>query len=319
MTRLFLGIDAGASKTVCLVGDVHAILGRGLAGSANPNVVGLEGHTRAVREAAAAAFADAGWSARPVSRVWLGVAGSERPETRNRIQAAAAAALASEDVRVSHDARLILPAAGLSVGVGLVAGTGSSAFGSGPDGSEVAVGGWGYLFGDEGSGYELGRLALRAVSQAADGRGEATVLTDRILRALGLVDPLDLLTLLYPAPPASEIAALAPTVIDAASDGDPVANRIVAAGALALADLVRVSARAVGLGGPDGSGAARPVDVVVAGGIARVGSPVLSALVAGLGALAFHVRPLEAEPAFGALELARRPPVSASRPGQSRR
>ena len=182
----------------------------------------------------------------------------------------------------------------------------------------MAVGGWGYLFGDEGSGYELGRLALRAVSQAADGRGEATVLTDRILR-LGLADPLDLLGRLYPAPPASEIAALAPIVIDAASDGDPVAKRIVAEGAAALAELVRASARAVGLGGSDGPGAATPVDVVVAGGIARAGSPVLTALAADLGALAFRVRPLEAEPAFGALELARRPPVSAIRHGQPRR
>ena len=81
MTRLFLGIDAGASKTLCLVGDAHAVLGRGMAGSANPNVAGLDGHTRAVREAAAAAFADAGLTACPVSRAWLGVAGSERSET----------------------------------------------------------------------------------------------------------------------------------------------------------------------------------------------------------------------------------------------
>lgn len=96
MTRLFLGIDAGASKTLCLVGDAHAVLGRGMAGSANPNVAGLDGHTQVVREAAAAAFADAGLTARPVSRAWLGVAGSERSETRNRIEAAAAAALDAE-------------------------------------------------------------------------------------------------------------------------------------------------------------------------------------------------------------------------------
>ena len=307
---LFMGFDAGASKTVCLVGDAEQVLGRGVAGSGNPNVAGFEGHVRAVRESAAAALAAAGMSEPRLTRAWLGVAGSERPEMRDRIRAAAAEALHVDDVRVSHDASLILPAAGLRTGVGFVTGTGSSAWGVGTDGREAAVGGWGYLFGDEGSGYELGRLALRAISQAADGRGPATELTARILGALGLAEPLDLLGRLYPPPPASEIAALAGHVLGAADDGDAVARRLVAGAAAELVALVQGCARAVGLVREDGlTESTRPVDVVGAGGLAGHGSPVFAAVSATLATLGYRARRLEAEPAFGAIEFARIPPA----------
>lgn len=326
---LFVGVDAGASKTVCLVGDAGRVLGRGTAGPGNPNVVGFEDHVAAVRESAAAACAAAGLArlasarlpaARPrFARAWLGVAGSERPEMRERIRTATAEALGAADVRVSHDAALILPAAGLRVGVALVAGTGSSAYGVGPEGREVTIGGWGYLFGDEGSGYELGRLALRAVSWAADGRGPATVLTAGILGALGLEVPLDLLLRLYPAPPATEIAALARVVLEAAGEGDSVACGLVEGAAAELAILVRTGARRAGLTSPGGDPpVGTPVDVVAAGGIVHDGSPMLAGLAAALGPIGYRVRRLEAEPAFGALELARRPPTPVAGRGQQR-
>lgn len=316
---LFVGVDAGASKTVCLVGDGGRVLGRGTAGPGNPNVAGFQGHVTAVREAVAAAWAAAGLAhPRPV-RAWLGVAGSERPEMRERIRAAMAEALGVAEVGVSHDAALILPAAGLRVGVALVAGTGSSACAVGPDGLETTIGGWGYLFGDEGSGYELGRLGLRAVSWAADGRGPATALTRGVLDALGLEVPLDLLLRLYPAPPATEIAALARVVLEAAVEGDAVARGLVEGAAAELAILVRTGARRAGLTSADGDPlVGTPVDVVAAGGVVQDGSPVLAALAAVLGPLGYRVRRLEAEPALGALELARRPPTPVAGRGQQR-
>lgn len=317
---LFAGVDAGASKTVCLVGDAERVLGRGIAGPGNPNVVGFDGHVAAVRAAVAGAWAAAGLTDSRPTRAWLGVAGSERPEMRERIRLAAAGALGAADVRVSHDAALILPAAGVRVGVALVAGTGSSAYGVGPAGCEITVGGWGYLFGDEGSGYELGRLALRAVSRAADGRGPATSLTTGLLGALGLEAPVDLLVRLYPAPPATEIAALARVVLGAAQEGDAVALSLVEDMAAELAALVRTGAGRAGLTSPGGDPpAGAPVDVVVAGGIAYAGSPVLPALAAALGTIGYSVRRLEVEPAFGALELARRPPASAAGQGDQKR
>ena len=47
-------------------------------------------------------------------------------------------------------------------------------------------GGWGYVLGDEGSGYWIGRAALRAVLREADHRGPATVLTPMLLEHFGV-------------------------------------------------------------------------------------------------------------------------------------
>ena len=63
----------------------------------------------------------------------------------------------------------------------LIAGTGSIAYGRDAEGRAARAGGWGYVLGDEGSGYWLGRQALRAVVRSSDGRGPATALTPRIL------------------------------------------------------------------------------------------------------------------------------------------
>jgi N-acetylglucosamine kinase-like BadF-type ATPase len=355
---LFVGIDAGGSKTVCLIGDASRILGRGTAGPGNPNVVGMERHVEVVCAALEAARAAAGDSlgGAPLARAWLGVAGSEWPDVEDRIREAVAEALAIGDVHVSHDAALILPAAGLSTGVALVAGTGSAAFGVGPDGRSATVGGWGHVMGDEGSGHELGRLALRAVTQAADGRGPATALTERLLRELGVHDPIELRRRLYPAPPAPAVAALARVVLQAADDGDPVACRLVEDAARDLAAIVRTCAARVGLldagdpvanvdparagrsakdgdparagdaveaGDPATDGGPRAprgqVEVVAAGGILGPGSPVLRALTAVLATDGCHVSRLEAEPALGALALARRPEVAFEPVNQRRR
>src|SRR3990170_4800210 len=176
---LFLGIDAGGSKTVCLAGDGAVLRGRGEAGSANPSLVGIQAFQAAIAQAADQAIATADHG-RPTA-AWIGVAGSEVPAVRRQLHVAAREALGVDRVRIGHDGPLLLAAAGVEAGIALVAGTGSSVFGLAPDGREVLVGGWGHLLGDEGSGYDIAVRALRAVTRAADGRGPATALTDEIL------------------------------------------------------------------------------------------------------------------------------------------
>ena len=97
-----------------------------------------------------------------------------------------------------EDAALLL-AAGTpdGWGVAVVAGTGSMAFARGTDGRTARAGGWGPLLGDEGSGYALALSGLRAAARAADGRAQATLLTDRLLAACGLSRPEDLVGIVY--------------------------------------------------------------------------------------------------------------------------
>jgi len=121
----------------------------------------------------------------------------------------------------------------------LLAGTGSIACGVTRTGEVVRAGGWGYLLGDEGSGYWLGIRALQAITQASDRRKEATRLTGRILDRLGLHTPSDLIQWLYhgETPRTRDIAGLAPLVLATAADGDPIAIQIVES---AVQELVRL-------------------------------------------------------------------------------
>jgi len=294
----FLGFDAGGSRTVCLAGDRRTVLGRGEGGAANPNVAGLDGFRSALGESARQALEALG--PRRAAVAWIGVAGSERPALRAALRSAALETLDVEEVWISHDARLLLAAAGITSGIAVVAGTGSSVYGRAADGREVTVGGWGHLLGDEGSGYDIARRALRAITQAADGRGARTLLSDAIRTELGAADVAQLRERCYPAASVPEVARLASVVLDLAAD-DEVSASIVAAAAGDLALAIGTCGRRLDL--PAGA----PVRVVAAGGLLQPESALLAALTERLRAhdTRYGVAPLAAEPASGALALAR--------------
>ncbi len=112
-------------------------------------------------------------------------------------------------------------------GVVALCGTGSDAFGVYPDGSYLRVGGWGPLFGDEGSGYDIGLQAFKAAFWDTDGRGKHTVMTDMIKEKWNVSDVWDLIGYFAKNPDARhEIASAAMLVSRAAAMGDEVALNI---------------------------------------------------------------------------------------------
>ncbi|GIV20708.1 MAG: hypothetical protein KatS3mg023_2459 [Armatimonadota bacterium] len=103
----------------------------------------------------------------------------------------------------------------------------------------MRAGGWGYLLGDEGSGFWVGREAIRAVLAAKEGWGEQTRLTDMLSETLGTSDAGEWLSALYRTQnPQSLLAELAPLVTEAAEQGDASAQNILFHAAEHLADLV---------------------------------------------------------------------------------
>ena len=126
-----------------------------------------------------------------------------------------------------HDAVTALAGASVAQpGVIVIAGTGAVAYGRLDSGAEARSGGWGYLIGDEGSGYWIGIEAIRAACQASDGRGEPTTLIERIPEHLHVDDLRALHRKLYAQEiPRGAIASLAAVTADAAQDGDAVALR----------------------------------------------------------------------------------------------
>ncbi|MEU5096412.1 BadF/BadG/BcrA/BcrD ATPase family protein [Streptomyces sp. NPDC020996] len=199
---------------------------------------------------------------------------------------------------VVGDAELLVPAAGLDRGVGLVAGTGSVAVGRLADGSPVQVGGWGAVLGDEGGSAGLVREAARAVWAAHD-RGEPPdPLALGLVEAFGVPEVPALGAALEAATDVSaEWGRHAPVVFAAADAGSALARAVIAEGGRCLAALVaRLAARGVAVD-----------DVVVAGGTV-LGQPSLyDAFTSALAASVPGARPqpLRGAPVEGAVALAR--------------
>lgn len=253
--RLVLGIDGGATKTVAWLAPRAAegegepsVVGRGMAGPINPQAGSFAQALENLDRAVDAAFDDAQLDVGPLAAAVLGLAGSDRDENRRVLDDWAKKRRLARRVRVVHDAVPVLAAGSPDGwGVALIAGTGSFAFGQARDGRTTRAGGWGYLFGDEGSGYAIALAGLRAAAQSADGRAPATRILESLLARLGLEKPLELIPAVYRiAADRSRIAAFADVVTQAAEDGDVQARQILDSAASELAAMVAAVARKLG-------------------------------------------------------------------------
>lgn len=265
MTRV-AGIDGGAtrSRAVLLDGRRELAAADGAAAVLEPRRVeeAAEVVEGLVRELAAAAGASL-----PLDGLACGLAGAGRPDTRRAAYRALERRGLARKVTVVTDADAAFRDAFEpgEAGLLLVAGTGSIARARGPDGSDARAGGWGALLGDDGSAFRIGLEGLRAVLRAHDGRIPPTSLTPRLLSALDVGEPPDLVSRVDGEPKAG-IAALAPTVVGVAEEGDAAAGRIVDEAVRALVDQVR--AAAIGAGVEDGM-----VPVALTGGLLAPGRP----------------------------------------------
>jgi N-acetylglucosamine kinase-like BadF-type ATPase len=182
-------------------------------------------------------------------------------------------------------------------GVALICGTGSIGYARAPDGRSARAGGWGFLLGDEGSGYDVARRAMRLATQTADGRAGAPAILQAVLDHWGLSDPPQLVQQIYrTGMTPAEVATLAQRVAALAEAGDPHAAAIVDEAAHELARLGMAAARQLDL---------RQPPIALAGGLFGA-SPRLRAGIAERAGAALGSPTYVAEPARGALEIARR-------------
>jgi N-acetylglucosamine kinase-like BadF-type ATPase len=251
-----LGVDGGGSRTVAWVaarGDCAepTVLGRGTAEASNPQSVGLDRAVENLDRAVAAALADAHVAPGPLAAAVLALAGSDRERNQEAVKRWAEKRQLARSVRIVHDAVPVLAAGSPEGwGIALVAGTGSFAFGQSREGRSCRAGGWGFLFGDEGSGYAIAVAGLRAAAQAADGRGPATRLLGAFLEHLQLPSPEALIPIVYHiAGDRAAVAALAEVVLKTAGQNDATARELLDQAARDLAQLVAAVARRLGLAG----------------------------------------------------------------------
>lgn len=244
MESFVVGVDGGGSKTRALLADergerITEATGDGSAvkpGEAEKSAGVIAGVVRDVLE-------QADRSGTKPRVLCVGVAGVGRESERQALHEALATRDLADEIVVQSDFLIALEDAfGDGPGVLLIAGTGSSAVGRGPAGTQARCGGWGPIFGDEGSGGWIGRRALSVVAAAADGREPETALTGAVLTATESSEAADLIRWAAGAN-AGKLATLAPVVLSVADAGDLRANAIVSMAVEELALHVRALAR----------------------------------------------------------------------------
>ena len=223
---VFLGLDGGGTKTKATLidGDAREVA-RATSGPSNYHSTGQETAQVSLQAAMRQVLDQAAVTWDDVAAIGLGMAGVARPRDFQVVRAMLTEIAPATCLALTHDAEAALVGGvGRRHGVALIAGTGAMAYGVNARGQTRRADGWGYLLGDEGSGYWIGREALRATARACDGREPPTTLQGAILAELGMNACTELVHRVYEIGlDVPQIAALVPTVLVAAQQGDAVA------------------------------------------------------------------------------------------------
>ncbi len=304
MSDIVIGVDGGGSKTRVMVGTAEGEVLTTLDGPKSAVVPGEAARSaEVIGDLVTRALAEIAQPGAILPRVlYCGVAGAGRDEERKALHAALDAKELAEEVVIDSDGLIAMyDALEDRAGILLVVGTGSIAYGRSPAGEIVRCGGWGPVFGDEGSGGWIGRRALGIVVASSDGREPPTALLFPILAATQCEDIQDLIPWAATAD-ARAFATLVPVVFSTAAAGDPRANALLTLAAEELVLHIRALSRQLF------TDERAAVTVAFSGGLMERGSPLRKRLEQRLKSAVpgAQVRAEEVLPVRGALRAAAR-------------
>lgn len=307
VNHLFLGLECGGTRTIALLADVSGRATKRI--EAGPANLRLLSDTQLIQH-----FQDIAKSFPKPSALGIGMAGARTEADWKRIRDAAAKIWKQTPCAATNDLETALAAGNGKVRnratressivnnfpqVLVLSGTGSCCYGRNAAGKTSKIGGWGHILGDKGSGYEIGIRALKAVVFYYDADGTWPKLGERILNALELNEPNDLIAWVQKATK-SEVSKLAVQVFAAWEKGDKIASDILESAAQSLAKDAAVCAKRLGAG-------KKPARFVLAGSVLlkqpkfaqRIGEILRKEMPRSV------VAPLERESVWGAVQLAR--------------
>ena len=245
--HFFLGVDGGGTKTHFVLVDAQGHVAGSCEGpSAYHLQIGIEGLHEALAQGIAAVCDQTAIMPAGVTYAFFGLpAYGEDSAAQPQLDALPAPLLGHARYACGND--MVCAWAGSLAGadgINIVAGTGSGAYGE-RRGKSARAGGWGEVFGDEGSAYWIAVQGLNAFTRMSDGRLSRGPLYEHLRTSFGLNEDLDLCAKTMNAHTRTSIAALAQLVTRAAEDGDSIAARIFEDAARELAVAVEAVRRAL--------------------------------------------------------------------------
>jgi glucosamine kinase len=306
---LFLAIDAGGTKTRCLLADESQVLGRATTGSIKLMRVGEAEASARLQAMLKEVSLAAGTSLGEVAQTCIGIAGVTIEAVRDWAEGEIAKSVGGNLLLAGDDEIALDGAFRGGPGILIIAGTGSNVRGRAADGAMYSAGGWGPALGDEGSGFWIGQEALRAGFWAKD-RGVPTTLLTEIGELWG-AKSLGEIVEMGNARPGPDFPALAPLVVRCADAGDELAAAVLERAGVELAEQAALVALKMKESGGEGR-----VEAAYTGSVLEHISQVRSAMISVLKTSAPDVKVVEGavDPLEGALWRAREAGKSITRP-----
>jgi N-acetylglucosamine kinase-like BadF-type ATPase len=270
--RYYLGLDAGGTKTFCLVGSEEGrILGFGRGATGNYESYGIDAATDEIRKAVNGALGEAGLTMDQISGIGMGIAGADVPDDYVMLEREIFTPLMGSVPRCFRNDSMAGLRGGTREPKGIViaCGTGCVSAGVNAQGRECRAGGINEEYGDKVSGTSIGLEGLRSVFRARENICEPTALTPLFLERSGCANPDELFHRMYRGEVhPRQFEPMAKLVFQAAFEGDRVACDILEESGRYLGQMVNGVARTLDMCQDE-------FEVVMAGGVFKGKSPVL--------------------------------------------
>ncbi|HYK35971.1 N-acetylglucosamine kinase [Alloacidobacterium sp.] len=231
---LYLGFDAGGTKTDCALADENSILARAQNSSIKPlrvSTAQAEANMRALLEEITR---QSGADLKQVAVSCVGTAGLRFPQTKEWMQQIISRHSGGEILVCGDEATALDAAFPGQAGVLVIGGTGSNILGRTSAGETFNVGGWGSALGDEGSGYWIGHEGLKNALRAHDFQ-QPTMIVEKVMRFWSAPTLGDLAEIGNQTP-FPDFSLLAPIIVECAEAGDAVALEVLQLGGQMLGE-----------------------------------------------------------------------------------
>ncbi|WP_315117303.1 BadF/BadG/BcrA/BcrD ATPase family protein [uncultured Clostridium sp.] len=211
----YIGIDGGGTKTICLLGNCNnEVIDSFKSGPTNYHSIGVKQTEEVFSSMFTYFYNKHNIDKDDIIAICLGGAGVDCEEDENLLSNIFRALGYKNKLLIFNDSITTLVGAnGDMKGAILISGTGSISYGIDIHGNAVRVGGWGHIIDDDGSGFAIGRDALKKIMESYDGRSEGTILWEKISKTLEISNYGELIPFIYNSKK-QHIADLAPLVLE---------------------------------------------------------------------------------------------------------